>query len=90
MKLVECCQQIFHRHIPVCVCDPQSCVRRSHVLPGISARAPRRHAEEVDDVLANAGDAFLIVSDEKAFELGIAGQPSDKVVRNGGQRIVAA
>src|SRR4029077_1072737 len=55
-----------------------------------SARAAGGHAEEIDYMLANARDSFLVVAGKESAELRIGGETADEVVGNCSEGVVPA
>src|SRR5207302_2310943 len=90
VELVERSDEMLHRRVPILFRDAEARVRGLHVAADVDARAARRRAELIDDKLPYALERVGAVPGEKARELRIADQPSDKIVADRGNCVVAA
>jgi hypothetical protein len=89
-EFIERAEQMFDRYVPVGVGDAQTFVNGSHAAPDVKAGAAGRGAELVKDELANPFLRIEADAVKKLAELFVFHQASQKLVGDGGQRVVTA
>src|SRR5258708_1011815 len=75
---------------PVALADAHASVRRFHVAPDVKERTAGRRAQEIDDQLSLAAHAILSPMLPEPPERGVRGEPRQKVVHHGCDRVVSA
>src|SRR2546423_7798650 len=90
LELVERGDEVLGRSVPLGLRDAQPLVRVLHRAPGVDAGAARRGAELVEYVLAYALLRVGAVADEEALELLVRDEPTDEVVNDRRDCVVAA